>query len=184
MSFIHQELAFVPGMTVLENIMLGIPKRSRFGLVDWRAIERDVAPIARRVGITAPLDATVRGLSTAENWLISICRALVRKARLIVMDEPTASLSASESERLFAIVRDLSASGVSVLYVSHRLSEILDLCERVTVFRDGRSVQEFTRENLTRHALVEAIVGGRPPEELPMRRQTAGEKSGPRASKV
>ena len=107
------------------------------------AIARDVAPIAARVGITAPLGASVKGLSTAENWLINICRALVRKARLIVMDEPTASLSASESERLFAIVRDLSASGVSVLYVSHRLDEILDLCDRVTVFRDGRSVREF-----------------------------------------
>ena len=126
MNFIHQELSFVPGMTVLQNIMLGIPKRSRFGMVDWRAIAREVAPIAQRVGITAPLSANVKGLSTAENWLINICRALVRKARLIVMDEPTASLSESESERLFAIVRDLSASGVSVLYVSHRLQEILD----------------------------------------------------------
>ena len=126
MSFIHQELAFIPGMTVLQNIMLGIPKPSRFGLIDWPAVARDVAPIAQRVGITAPLDANVKGLSTAENWLINICRALVRKARLIVMDEPTASLSASESDRLFAIIRDLSASGVAVLYVSHRLDEILD----------------------------------------------------------
>ncbi|MBL8895177.1 MAG: sugar ABC transporter ATP-binding protein [Rhizobiales bacterium] len=176
MNFIHQELAFIPGMTVLQNIMLGIPKRSCFGLVDWRAISKDVAPIAARVGITAPLGANVKGLSTAENWLINICRALVRKARLIVMDEPTASLSASESERLFAIVRDLSASGVSVLYVSHRLNEILDLCERVTVFRDGRSVREFERRGLTRQVLVEAIVGGKPVEEQPVRRAAAGRK--------
>jgi len=176
MNFIHQELAFIPGMTVLQNIMLGIPKRSRFGLVDWRAIAREVAPIAARVGITAPLGASVKGLSTAENWLINICRALVRKARLIVMDEPTASLSASESERLFAIVRDLSASGVAVLYVSHRLHEILDLCHRVTVFRDGRSVRELERHDLTRQQLVEAIVGGRPAEEQPVRRSVAGRK--------
>jgi ribose transport system ATP-binding protein len=176
MNFIHQELAFIPGMTVLQNIMLGIPKRSRFGMVDWRAIARDVAPIAARVGITAPLGANVKGLSTAENWLINICRALVRKARLIVMDEPTASLSASESERLFAIVRDLSASGVSVLYVSHRLGEILELCDRVTVFRDGRSVEQFTRRDLTRQRLVEAIVGGKPAEQQPVRRSVAGRK--------
>jgi ABC-type sugar transport system ATPase subunit len=176
MSFIHQELAFVPGMTVLQNIMLGIPKRSRFGMVDWRSIARDVAPIAARVGITAPMNATVRGLPTAENWLISICRALVRKARLIVMDEPTASLSASESEKLFAIVRDLSASGVAVLYVSHRLNEILDLCHRVSVFRDGRSVQEFDRDGLTRAALVEAIVGGRPAGAEPVRHSAEGRK--------
>ncbi len=160
MSFIHQELAFVPGMTVLENIMLGLPKKTRLGMVDWSAMAREVAPIAKRVGVTAPLHATAKGLSTAENWLINITRALVRKARLIVMDEPTASLSASECQKLFAIIRDLSASGVAVLYVSHRLDEILDLCSRVTVFRDGRSVAELAGEQLTRPALVEAIVGG------------------------
>ncbi len=159
MNFIHQELAFVPSMTVVQNIMLGLPKRSRFGLVDWRSIARDILPLAQRVGITAPLFSTVKGLPSAEKWLINICRALIRKARLIVMDEPTASLSASESERLFAIVEDLAHSGVAVLYVSHRLDEIMRLCHRVTAFRDGRSVAEIGRSKLTRSALVEAIVG-------------------------
>jgi len=170
MSFIHQELAFVPGMTVLQNIMLGLPKKSRFGLVDWPAIEREIAPIAKRVGVTAPLNATAKGLSTAENWLINITRALVRKARLIVMDEPTASLSASECQKLFAIIRELSRSGVAVLYVSHRLDEILDLCSRVTVFRDGRSVSELAGETLNRSGLVDAIVGGAVEELPPVRR--------------
>jgi ribose transport system ATP-binding protein len=160
MSFIHQELAFVPGMTVLENIMLGLPKKTRFGVVDWPAIAREIAPVAERVGVRAPLGANVKGLSTAENWLINITRALVRKSRLIVMDEPTAALSPAESERLFAIIRDLRRSGVSVLYVSHRLDEILELCQRVTVFRDGRSVAELDGAALTRQGLVEAIVGG------------------------
>jgi len=160
MNFIHQELAFVPGMTVLENIMLGLPKTSRFGMVDWKAIARDVEPVARRVGISAPLNAEVKDLSTAENWLINICRALIRKARLIVMDEPTASLSAAESEKLFRIIEDLRASGVAILYVSHRLDEILRLCHRVTVFRDGNSVDIIEKDELTRTRLVHAIVGG------------------------
>jgi ribose transport system ATP-binding protein len=160
MNFIHQELAFVPGMTVLENIMLGLPKKSRFGMVDWRAIARDVEPVARRVGISAPLNAEVKDLSTAENWLINICRALIRKARLIVMDEPTASLSAAESEKLFRIIEDLRDSGVAILYVSHRLDEILRLCHRVTVFRDGNSVAMIEKNELTRTRLVHAIVGG------------------------
>jgi ribose transport system ATP-binding protein/rhamnose transport system ATP-binding protein len=160
MSFIHQELAFVPRMTVIENIMLGLPKKTRFGMVDWKAIAREVEPVARRVGITAPLTAEVKDLSTAENWLINICRALIRKARLIVMDEPTASLSAVESEKLFAIVEDLRSSGVAILYVSHRLDEIIRLCHRVTVFRDGSSVAVIEKEELTRPRLVEAIVGG------------------------
>ncbi len=160
MSFIHQELAFVPGMTVLENIMLGLPKKTQFGVVDWPAIARDIDPIAKRVGVRAPLSANVNALSTAENWLVSITRALVRNARLIVMDEPTAALSMAESERLFGIIRELSRSGIAVLYVSHRLDEILELCPRVTVLRDGRRVAELAGAALTRQALVEAIVGG------------------------
>ena len=160
MSFIHQELAFVPGMSVLQNIMLGLPKKTRFGMIDWPAIAADIRPVCERVGITAPLDAIVRNLPTAENWLISICRALVRKARLIVMDEPTASLSANEADKLFAIIEDLSASGVAILYVSHRLDEILRLCHRVTVFRDGTSVAQLDKSDLTRKTLVDAIVGG------------------------
>ncbi len=180
MSFIHQELAFVPGMTVLENIMLGMPKKTRLGVVDWRAIAKDVAPVAARVGVRAPLDANAKGLPTAENWLINIARALVLKARLIVMDEPTAALSAAEAERLFGIIHDLRRSGVAVLYVSHRLDEVLELCRRVTVFRDGRSVAELAGADLTRQAIVEAIVGGA--VESPVVRTNAGSSSEPALS--
>ncbi len=174
LSFIHQELALVPDMTVIENIMLGLPKRSRFGWVDWTATAQEAVPVARRVGVTAPLDAKVKGLSTAENWMISITRALIRKSRLIVMDEPTAALSVAESDRLFEIVRALSASGVAVLYVSHRLDEVLDLCQRVTVFRDGRSVAELAGDGLNRRALVEAIIGREPATEGAARALAAG----------
>ncbi|KAB0678515.1 sugar ABC transporter ATP-binding protein [Aureimonas leprariae] len=159
LGFIHQELALVPDMTVMENVMLGAPKPARFGIVDWRAVERTVAPLAHRVGLTVPLRSDVRRLSTADQWLVSICRALVRDARLIVMDEPTASLSAAEAEKLFGIVRSLAASGVAVLYVSHRLDEIMSLCRRVTTFRDGRSVAVLEGRALTKPALIEAIVG-------------------------
>ena len=161
MNFIHQDLALVPSMSVLQNIMLGVPKKTRLGLVDWPSIARDIAPVAKRVGIRAGLDTKVRDLSTAESWLVSICRALVQKARLIVMDEPTASLSVGESERLFEIIADLARSGVAVLYVSHRLDEILRLCDRVSIFRDGASVGCLDRGQLSRRALVEAIVGHR-----------------------
>jgi ribose transport system ATP-binding protein len=170
MNFIHQDLALVPTMTVLQNIVLGQPKSTRFGLVDWQAVARSVEPIAARVGIHASLDTKVRELSTAESWLVSICRALVHKARLIVMDEPTASLSHGEAERLFAIIADLADSGVAVLYVSHRLDEILRLCDRVSVFRDGASIACLERKGLTRTALVEAIVGHRATAEAAIQR--------------
>src|SRR5207237_361346 len=100
--------------------------------------------------ITFPLAAPISALSTAERWLVSICRALVRQSRLIVMDEPTASLSIHEAQRLYAIVREVSRSGIAVLYVSHRLDEILDLCHRVTVFRDGRSVMHVVGDRPAR----------------------------------
>ena len=107
-----------------------------------------------------PLIAPTRGLPASDHWLISICRALVRKARLIVMDEPTASLSEVETERLFTIIEDLSRSGVAVLYVSHRLDEIMRLCRRVTVFRDGRQAAALQPGEVTRDSLVQNIVGG------------------------
>jgi ABC-type sugar transport system ATPase subunit len=163
LSFIHQELNLVPCWNALENIMLGAPKRTRLGVIDWRAIRAQVQPVADKVGIQFSLSAPVARLSPAEKWLISICRALVRKARLISMDEPTASLSIRESENLFRIVRALAAEGVAVLYVSHRLDEIMDLCHRVTAFRDGRSVMQSERSTLTRKQLLEAIVGGEAP---------------------
>jgi ribose transport system ATP-binding protein len=166
LGFVHQELHLVPQLNVLENIMLGSPKPTRLGMVDWRRVAAAVKPIAARLGIAFPLEAEVTRLSTAEKWLVSIARALVRKCRMMVMDEPTASLSEAESRRLFQIVRDLSADGIAVLYVSHRLDEILDLCDRVTAFRDGRRVLELEGEALTRKALVRAIVGGEAPEAL------------------
>jgi ribose transport system ATP-binding protein len=166
LGFVHQELHLVPKLNVLENITLGAPKPTRLGMVDWRRVGSEVKPIADKLGIAFPLDAEVTKLSTAERWLVSIARALVRKCRLMVMDEPTASLSEAESRRLFQIVRDLASAGIAVLYVSHRLDEILDLCNRVTAFRDGRRVLELEGAALTRRALVQAIVGGAAPEAL------------------
>ena len=159
LGFIHQELALVAQMTALENIMLGVSKPGRLGLVDWRRVRLAVQPVAARVGIRFPLDAPAGGLSVAERWLVSICRALVRRSRLIVMDEPTASLSEHECRTLHRIVRDLSAEGIAVLYVSHRLDEISSLCDRATAFRDGRVARELPRDALTRSGLIEAIVG-------------------------
>lgn len=160
LSFIHQELNLVPKFSALQNMTLGLPKPGYAGLIDWRPLRRDARAAARRLNIAFPLDRPVEGLSVAEQWLVSIGRALVWKARLIAMDEPTASLSAAESERLFRVIRELSADGIAILYVSHRLDEILDLCRRVTVFRDGQRVGTLEGAALTRAALIGGIVGG------------------------
>lgn len=160
MSFIHQELNLVPKFSALQNMMLGLPKPKQAGMIDWRAVRRQVDPVIKRLGIQFRLDTPVDELTVAERWLISIGRALLFETRLIAMDEPTASLSVEESERLFRIIRELSAEGIAILYVSHRLDEILDLCRQVTVFKDGARVLSIGRAELSRPALVRAIVGG------------------------
>ena len=159
LSFIHQELNLVPHFTALQNMTLGLPKPTRFGLIDWPKLRAELASVATRLGITFSLDTPVGELSVAEQWLLSIGRALVRRARLIAMDEPTASLSAVESEKLFKVIGDLSRDGVAVLYVSHRLDEVLDLCDAFTVLKDGERVLYERRNDMTKTALIRAMLG-------------------------
>ena len=159
LAFIHQELNLVPHFSALQNMLLGAPKATRLGLIDWKRSSRPARAAAERVGIKFPLDAKVSDLSVGERWLVMISKALVREASLIAMDEPTAALSGPESEQLFSIIRDLAASGVAILYVSHRLDEVLDLCDRITVFRDGQVVDRAARGSLDKRGLIRAIVG-------------------------
>lgn len=158
-AFIHQELNLVPHFTAIQNILLGIPKPSTLGILRWREAERVARSAAERIGADFPLDLRVDELSVGNRWQVMIARALVRNATLIAMDEPTASLSDVESATLFRIVRELAASGVAILYVSHRLDEVLDLSDRITVFRDGRVTDRAVRGDLDKRGLIRAIVG-------------------------
>ena len=159
LAFIHQELSLVPHFSGLANMLLGRPKRKRLGIVDWRATRRSVDDIVGRLGITFSLERRADELSVAQRWLVSIGRALVGNATLIAMDEPTASLSPAETDRLHAVVRELATSNVAVLYVSHRLGEVLDLCDAISVFRDGRLTRHASRGELSRSSLVREIIG-------------------------
>ncbi|HEX7405379.1 MAG TPA: sugar ABC transporter ATP-binding protein [Candidatus Nanopelagicaceae bacterium] len=158
-AFIHQELNLVPYFNSIENILLGVPKPTRAGFIDWKRSTKIVEEVAERVGINFSLTKRVDELSVAERWLVMISKALVYKADMIAMDEPTASLSDVESKRLFEVVRSLAASGVAVLYVSHRLDEVLDLSDRITVFRDGHVIKRAMRGSLDKPGLINAIVG-------------------------
>ena len=159
LSFIHQELNLIPKFTALQNLTLGLKKPTRLGLVDWSALRREVEPVIEQMGIHFSLDNRAEDLTVAQQWLLSIGRALVRKARLIAMDEPTASLSPEEVDHLFKVVRELTRNGIAVIYVTHRLHEVELLCNRVTVFKDGERVALLDRASLSRERLVEAIVG-------------------------
>ncbi|ARJ06585.1 ribose ABC transporter ATP-binding protein [Cnuibacter physcomitrellae] len=159
LAFIHQELNLVPHFSAIENIMLGAKKVTRLGFIDWKRTRTIAEQAAARIGIRFSLDRRVDELSVAEQWLVTISKALVRNATMIAMDEPTASLSDQESQDLFRVVKDLAASGVAILYVSHRLDEVLDLSDRITVFRDGRVTDTAVRGQLDKAGLIRAIVG-------------------------
>ncbi len=155
---IHQELALSPNLSVAENIWLGREPR-RLGLVDRAAMRARSRPVLERLGVGFGASAAVASLSIAERQLVEIARALAGAARVLVMDEPTTSLSARETDRLFALVRQLRAEGMAIIYISHRMAEIDALADRVSVLRDGASVGTLTRDELTAERLIRMMVG-------------------------
>ncbi len=158
-AVIWQDLALFPHMTVAENIafdeMVGpLPRLTRPGQSRGRAGE-----VLRRLGVTLDLDAPLNSLPIAQRQIVAIARALMGDARLIFMDEPTASLTQSETDGLLEIVRGLSADGVAVVFVSHRLAEVLEIASRVTVLRDGKLVGVYPTEGMTQARLGHLMTG-------------------------
>jgi ABC-type sugar transport system ATPase subunit len=158
-AFIWQELALVPEFSGVENMTLPTRPRTFMGLRDrkWRRVA--ARAVADRLRLTFDLDRPVRTLTVADREMVAIGRALVLRARFVAMDEPTSSLSDVESSRLFRVIRELAASGVAVAYVTHRLYEIEDLCDRVTVFREGKVAARFSKGSYTRREIVLALTG-------------------------
>jgi ribose transport system ATP-binding protein len=166
-AIIHQELNLVPELSVAENIFLG-----REPLICGLVLHRKAALVATgellcRLGIDLDPNARVGGLRVGEQQLVEIARALSVSARILIMDEPTSALSAAECIRLFKIIRQLARDGVAVVYISHRLDEVMQLADRVTVLRDGRRMLTAPIEELTRDGMIAAMVGrdtlGAPP---------------------
>jgi ABC-type sugar transport system ATPase subunit len=163
LSFIHQELNLVPKFTALQNMGLGRWPSGPVGLVDWKRLRRRAEAVAAQLNFEFSLDAPAESLSVTERWLVSIGRALMTEASVIAMDEPTAALSKQESDLILRVARDLSSRNLAVLYISHRLDEIQALCHRVTVFKDGLVSDHFERSDVTREALVKAMIGSDAP---------------------
>jgi simple sugar transport system ATP-binding protein len=156
---IWQDLALFPEMTVAENIAFEQNLGPRPRLVNYRQMKVAARRILERLGISIDLGRSVRSLSIAQRQIVAIARALVADARLVFMDEPTASLSHAETEALLTIVRRLSADGIAVVFVSHRLAEVLNVCTRVTVLRDGQYVGTFPTAGMTQTRLTELMTG-------------------------
>ena len=173
---IYQEFTLVPDLSIAENVFIG-REPLRGGLIDWPRLHRDTLAIMRRIGLDIEPSTAVRELSVAEQQMVEIARALSMQSRLIVMDEPTSALSHTEVERLLRIMDGLRADGLGVVFVTHRLSEAMRICDRVTVLRDGRLVGTRAVAGLEIDELIRMMVG-RTGEQLyrrPAMRHAPGE---------
>jgi rhamnose transport system ATP-binding protein len=158
-AVIYQEPTLFPDLSVAENIFMGRQPLSSGRRIDGGELRRQVQALMERLGVPLDPSRPARGLSIADQQIVEIAKALSFDARVIVMDEPTAALSGTEVERLFAVARTLQEHGVAVLFISHRLDEVFALCRRVTVMRDGRHVFSGQLEGLTNGDLVSRMVG-------------------------
>lgn len=158
-AVIHQEPTLFPDLNVAENVFMGRHPRDRFGRVDWKRMYQEVERLFDSLGVRMNVYTPVQGLSVADQQMVEIAKALSFQSRVLVMDEPTAALSAHEVQTLFTIVRRLRERGVAILFVSHRLEEIFALADRVTVFRDGARVATAPITEVTTEELIRQMVG-------------------------
>jgi len=156
---VYQELSLVPALSIAENVLLGRLPRSRLGLVDWKAVRTSGTPHLARVGLDVDPRRPVRDFGMAERQLVEIAKAVSSNVRVLLLDEPTSALSDRESRRLFAVIRDLTGSGVAVVYVSHRLPEVVEIADRITVLRDGSRVETLPAEGVNEQQLARMMVG-------------------------
>lgn len=157
-ALIHQELNLADNLTVEENIFLG-REPGRFGWIDQKAIRKEAERVLKVVGLEVPPETLLSELTLGRQQLVEIAKALSTDAKVVIMDEPTSSLSMSEAERLFEVIRDLRERGVSVIYISHRLGEVKALADRVVVFRDGENAGALEREEIEHDTMVKLMVG-------------------------
>ena len=137
---IYQDFSVFPNLSVAENIALGMQLVAGNKLMHWKEARALAQKALATIGITMDLDETVGSLSVSQKQIVAISRAILQEAKLIIMDEPTTALTNKEIERLYEIIRGLSAKGISVVFVSHKLDEVFEIAERFTIFRNGRLI--------------------------------------------
>ena len=157
-AIIHQELSLMPSLSVIENLFMG-RMRGRGGILNWNKLKQQALEALARVDLHVDPHATVRDLSISQRQLIEIARVVSANARLIIMDEPNSSLSESDTERLFDVIETLKARNISIIYVSHKLDEVLRISDRITVFRDGGYVGTMDKAEATEQKVINMMVG-------------------------
>jgi ABC-type sugar transport system ATPase subunit len=179
MSVVHQELKLVESLTVAENIYLGRPVRTKalgfLPLVDWKKMTENANALLEKLKVKLDLGARVSRLSIAQKQIVEICKALSFNAELIIMDEPSATLTEKELEVLFGMLKMLNENGVSIIYISHRIEEIFRLAHTVTVLRDGRHISTSPVSQVTKRSLISMMVGRELESEYPKTPAPIGE---------
>ncbi|WP_313196691.1 sugar ABC transporter ATP-binding protein [Shinella zoogloeoides] len=173
-SIIEQELSPVSGLTIAENIFLGREPLTRFGTVDFATMNRRAKVLLDELGFELAPQTPMGGLSVAQIQLVEIAKALGRDAEIIIMDEPTSAVGVAEADHLFAVIRRLKARGKGIIYVSHRLTEVFDIADDYTVFRDGAYIDSGAMADISRNDLIRMIAGRELAEEY-VKTSTPGE---------
>ncbi len=172
--FIYQELNVLFDLTVEENLFMGKEITKGFGICDRKAMRAKAKEVMDRVGVNIPVDAVMSDLSVGQQQMVEICKALMADAKVLIMDEPTAALTASETEGLFKVINSLREKGVSIVYISHRMEEIFELCDRITVLRDGTYVGTEVISEIDLDHIVQMMIGRTIGERFPKREATIG----------
>ena len=158
-SIIHQEIMLVPNMTIAENIFMGREPTTRLGGVNYRRMNTEAQALIDGFGMNIDASRKVATLSIAQQQMVEIVKAISAKAKIVVMDEPTSSLTDTEVEHLFALIKQLKAQNIGIIYISHKLEELFRICDRITVMRDGERVGTVSTEKTNRNELIKMMVG-------------------------
>lgn len=172
---VYQELNLVPSLSIMENIFLGDKVGGSKMMPDFKEMKARSEEIMADLGVKIDVHTQVQMLSTAQMQIVEIAKAVVKKCKVLIMDEPSASIPMAEVKNMFRIVRRLKEKGVSVVYISHRLEELFELCDRVTVFRDGQYVVTRNVADITKKDLIKYMIGRELTEKYPERKTTFGE---------
>lgn len=174
-SMIFQELVYVPGLTVAENLCLGHHPTTKLGLVDWRKINKDAQELLDREGIHAKATDIMGEVRISDAQMIEIAKAVNKGADIVIMDEPTSSLTQHESETLFKKINELRDKGCSVIYISHKMEEVFQLSDYITIMRDGQSIQTGPISDFDEQKVIAAMVGREVSNLYPELKGTPGE---------
>ncbi|MEW4192511.1 sugar ABC transporter ATP-binding protein [Bacillus altitudinis] len=174
-AFIHQELNIWPDMTVLENLFIGKEIYTKLGLLDTKKMETLAQAQLDRLSVNLSLDQEAGSCSVGQKQMIEIAKALMTDAKVIIMDEPTAALTDREIEKLFQVIDSLKKEGVSIVYISHRMEEIFSICDRITIMRDGKTVDTKAIPDTNFHEVVKKMVGRELTDRYPERTPSTGD---------